>query len=522
MSNRKRWLLIIILGVVLSAAGSLVLLRGSSEGGATLSGTEGLPPGEPPPPNPVTATPGPQTVVGPARRTPTPPLAPPAALSSPSPLRLKEGIWAEWRVDVTVPDGTRFGQGAAFTKTWRLANVGSSPWPTSTVLALVGGDPLSAPPEVAVGVVAPGEEIEVRVAMQAPKEEGAAVGKWALKADGYWIPGGSVWVVIDVAGPTIPIREIRGPFELGGHILRDFKYADLMHHAGMEWVKVQARYPQDYDLSEVIATAHANNFKILVSAVGPPEMVTERGYASRVATWTAGMAAAGADAIEVWNEPNLPREWQSGYISPRTYTYLLCTAYTAIKGANPHTLVISAAPAPTGYFEGCTRRGCDDEPWVRTLYDANAARCFDYLGAHHNSGATAPSATWGHPADPGEGHHSWYFLPQTRLYYDIFNEKRQLFYTELGYVTSEGYGWIPDNFSWGGGTSLGMQAQWLAEAAELSIETGMVRAMIIWNVDASCYGECSGGEDPQAGYAIVRPGNVCPACDTLHEVMTSR
>ncbi|MGC9357453.1 MAG: hypothetical protein ACP5GX_06290, partial [Anaerolineae bacterium] len=336
---------------------------------------------------------------------------------------------------------------------------------------------------------------------------------------GYVIPGSNVWVVIAVGEPAVQLREVRGPFELGGHIFQGMTYAEQMHHAGMTWVKVQARYPQDANLSEIIAASHAQGFKILIGAVGDASLVREQGYARGVADWMASMAAAGADAIEVWNEPNLPREWQEGYISPRAYTYLLCTAYSAIKGANRGTVVVSAAPAPTGYFNGCTSRGCDDGPWIEGLYEAEAARCFDYLGAHHNSGATAPSATEGHPADHGGRHHSWYFLPQTQLYYNTFHGKRQIFYTELGYVTPEGYGWIPDAFSWGESTSLGMQAQWLAEAARLSRETGMVRALIIWNVDATCYGECSGGQDPQAGYAIVRPGNVCPACETLHEVL---
>jgi len=37
--------------------------------------------------------------------------------------------------------------------------------------------------------------------------------------------------------------------------------------------------------------------------------------------------------------------------------------------------------------------------------------------------------------------------------------------------------------------------------------------MIIWNVNFTHY-----GEDPQAGYAIVRPGGGCPACDALRSV----
>jgi hypothetical protein len=35
--------------------------------------------------------------------------------------------------------------------------------------------------------------------------------------------------------------------------------------------------------------------------------------------------------------------------------------------------------------------------------------------------------------------------------------------------------------------------------------------LIVWNVDFSQY-----GADPHAGYAIVRQGGGCPACDVLH------
>jgi hypothetical protein len=38
--------------------------------------------------------------------------------------------------------------------------------------------------------------------------------------------------------------------------------------------------------------------------------------------------------------------------------------------------------------------------------------------------------------------------------------------------------------------------------------------MMIWNVDFTYW---SG--DPQAGYAIVRPGGTCPACAALDAVM---
>jgi hypothetical protein len=290
-----------------------------------------------------------------------------------------------------------------------------------------------------------------------------------------------------------------------------------MHYAGMRWVKVQVRYPAH--ANDFVAAAHANGFKVQLSALGAAGMVTEADFEGRYATWVAELAQSGADAIEIWNEPNLPREWQAGHIDPAAYTRLLCTSFSAIKVVNPDIWVISAAPAPTGYFGGGSPNGYDDLPWLQGVVAAGGENCMDFVGAHHNSGATSPAATSGHPADNGGGHHSWYFLPQTQLYYNVFGGRKQLFYTELGYVSPEGYPPIPAPFSWAANTTVAQQAQWLAEVVQLSDQTGMVRVVIIWNVDATCYGQCGGVEDPQAGYAIIRPGGSCPACDSLHAML---
>ena len=426
------------------------------------------------------------------------------------------GLRAAWLADLTVEDGSLFAWGEVFTKTWRLVNVGAEAWPADTRLDFVRGEVLGGRP-ASVGAVLPGAAVEVSVRLSAPKRSGFFSSAWSLMTGDAIIPGSEVWVVIEAEPPPslTELAPIRGAFELGGHVSQGLVHAARMQQMGMRWVKVQARYGEGGDLRPFISAAHAQGFKVLISAVGAPTMVTEANFSRRVADWLAGIAAAGADAIEVWNEPNLPREWRQGYISPRAYTNLLCASYTAIKRANRGTLVISAAPAPTGYFNGCTVNGCDDAPWMEGLVAAGAARCFDYLGAHHNAGATAPSARTGHPADREGNHHSWYFLPQTELYYEQFAGKRQLFYTELGYLSADGFGWIPDGFSWAGNISTGMQAAWLAEVAKLGRETGMVRAIVIWNVDATCYGDCGSAEDPQGGYAMIRPSGACPACEAL-------
>jgi hypothetical protein len=57
-------------------------------------------------------------------------------------------------------------------------------------------------------------------------------------------------------------------------------------------------------------------------------------------------------------------------------------------------------------------------------------------------------------------------------------------------------------------------AQWLAEAVSLGANSGKVRMIIIFNVDFTQW-----GDDPQAGYAMIRPGGGCPSCATLGSVM---
>jgi len=438
-----------------------------------------------------------------------------------------EGLKAGFVSDVTVPDNTRFEKEEAFTKTWRMRNAGSEDWPADTALVFVSGEQMTDVAEVEIGEVKAGEDVDISVDMVAPNADGTYKGNWQIQVGDTAIEGGKIYLVIQVgeqaAAPVTPIVApvASGSFELGGHV-RDvgLPYKDTMHYAGMNWTKVQVHYGQD--ASGLINVSHANGFKIQLSALGGASMVTQPGFEDQFAAWVAGLAAAGADAIEVWNEPNIDREWQGELINPQSYTNLLCKSYNAIKAANSGTAVISAAPSPTGWFGGskltdCANGGCgyDDQPWMEGLYNAGAANCMDYIGAHHNAGATAPSARSGHPA--GGTHHSWYFLPQTELYYNIFRGTRKLFYTEMGYASQEGVPAFSDQFAWARGTNNAQQAAWLAEAVQLGINTGMVRCIIVWNIDFTRY-----RTDPQDGFAIIRPGGGCPACETLHAVLGSR
>src|SRR5690606_36487906 len=91
-----------------------------------------------------------------------------------------------------------------------------------------------------------------------------------------------------------------------------------------------------HNVAGMIETAHANGFRILLGIVGKQEQMGDYpAYINAIAEFVGGVAALGADAIEVWNEPNMDREWPADMINGATYTQLLAAAYNAIKSANP-------------------------------------------------------------------------------------------------------------------------------------------------------------------------------------------
>ncbi len=280
-----------------------------------------------------------------------------------------------------------------------------------------------------------------------------------------------------------------------------------MHSIGMTWVKFQLRHgsgAHPASAAGMINEAHGKGFRVLISIVGGGSDILRPGYFEEYANFAGGVAALGADAIEVWNEMNLAREWPAGHVNPELYTQLLAPTYNAIKNANPNTLVISGALAPTGFFGGCGHDGCDDAPYIAGMAAAGAANYMDCLGIHYNEGIVPPSQTSG---DPRSEHYTRYFWGMVNTYWNAFGGARPLCFTELGYLSPDGYGPLSPHFGWASGTSAHEHGAWVAQAIDLARGSGRVRMVIIWNINMSTY-----GDDPQAGYAILRPDGTCPAC----------
>ena len=316
-----------------------------------------------------------------------------------------------------------------------------------------------------------------------------------------------------VVPPSVaPVGNV-GNFELGGQAAG--MPSGTMQYAGMTWVKKQYKWsagdPPDA-VAGLINEAHAAGMKILLSIPGQlgASSIDFESYTN----FLGGVAALGPDAIEVWNEMNIDREWPSGQIDPASYVNnMLRPAYQKIKAANPNVMVITGAPAPTGYFGGCGGGGCDDAPYVAGMMAAGAGSASDCIGVHYNEGLMPPSATSGDPRGAG-GHYTRYFQGMINAYAGA--GAGALCFTELGYLSGEEWGTLPGGFLWKPPYNLTVaeQAQYLAEAVRVGVQSGRVRLIIVFNVDFKTF-----GDDPQAGYAIIRPNGSCPACETLRQVM---
>jgi hypothetical protein len=83
---------------------------------------------------------------------------------------------------VTIPDGTKFNGGEAFTKTWQFKNIGTCTWDTSYTLVFDTGELMSGPASVSLpGSIAPGQQVDLSVTLVAPSANGTYRGYWRLR-----------------------------------------------------------------------------------------------------------------------------------------------------------------------------------------------------------------------------------------------------------------------------------------------------------------------------------------------------
>jgi len=313
-----------------------------------------------------------------------------------------------------------------------------------------------------------------------------------------------------VLAPTAPITT----FGYGGQVnTLDHETLAAMQRANMTWIKFQVRYRQGDTIDSIksqIDIAHTNDFRVLLNVVGVADELRSDTYFDSYGRFVGALAAYGADAIEVWNEPNLDREWLSGEIDPAYYTELLRSAHFMIKANNPHTFVITAGLAPTGAEIAFPGQVMNDDHYLQGMVEAGALNYADCIGVHYVEGVVPP---WQTTDDPRDDYYTRYYQGMIETYRALTFDQIPLCFTELGYLTPDNLdNPLPPYFAWAEETSLTEQAAWLDAAIPMAAESEQVRVLIVWNMNFQ--------DENGAGFALIRPDGSCPACDSLEGINT--
>jgi hypothetical protein len=115
---------------------------------------------------------------------------------------------AQFISDVSVPDGTAFAPNTAFSKTWRIKNVGTCTWTTGYSVVFASGDRMGGVDALIPQTVVPGQTVDIGMNFTSPSLAGSYRGYWQLKnASGGLFGIGSTydkpfWVDILVTGSS--------------------------------------------------------------------------------------------------------------------------------------------------------------------------------------------------------------------------------------------------------------------------------------------------------------------------------
>ncbi len=223
------------------------------------------------------------------------------------------------------------------------------------------------------------------------------------------------------------------------------------------------------------------------------------------------------DAIQLWNEPNLAREWGNAVIGPESaaeYTRLLCIGHNAAKRAAPSVTTISAGLSPTGVNDAGAR---DDLLYLREMYAAGAKNCFDALGAHGNTHAPSPEMEIGSwkGCDGGVNfctHGSFYFrrIEQLRqVMVDNGDAAKQVWLLEFGWTSDT----VHQQYSWFR-VSEQQKAANIVNAFRFAYDhwRPWIGPMILWNIAAPDWNETR----EEFWWSVTNPnGSNRPAFDAL-------
>ena len=235
-----------------------------------------------------------------------------------------------------------------------------------------------------------------------------------------------------------------------------------------------------------------------------------------VSRYGSGSPIGRVHAIEIWNEPNVEREWANLPInasSAADYVRLLGGAYEAAHAADPNILVLTAGLSPNGVTNG---HSADDLEYLKWMYAAGLQGKFDVLGAHANTQAPEVAAPLGSLKD--FPHPSFYFrrVEQLRdLMVEHGDSAKRIWLTEWGWTTDT----VHPDFAWFA-VSESKQADNLVDGLRYAREhwAAWIGVMSVWTLPDPTWGK----DREEYWWAIANPdGTPRPAYTRLRAARAS-
>jgi hypothetical protein len=283
-------------------------------------------------------------------------------------------------------------------------------------------------------------------------------------------PSSGAAQVVDPGAPaTPPVTTASPEYGLAPHLMgypeTTARDVQLITGAGFQWVKLTVPWRSveasckgciDWtDLDRVMLALSGANLKVLARVDHPPAWAravpAENGppddyyhyadFVSEMARRYANGSPKGTiHAIQVWNEPNLSREWGGTGVEPIIsrrsaveYMSLLRQSYQLIKEKDPTKFVVSAGLSPTGTNDGTAM---PDDVYLTWLYENDLDEFSDAIGMHAPGYGSPPEA--GLNSDPRFQHPSFYFRRVEQLH-DIMvlngDGAKQAWVLEFGWTT---------------------------------------------------------------------------------------
>jgi GH35 family endo-1,4-beta-xylanase len=108
----------------------------------------------------------------------------------------------------------------------------------------------------------------------------------------------------------------------------------------------------------------------------PPDNLDDwANYCHTVADRYKGRVAA----YQIWNEPNLSREWGGKSPEAAGYVEMLRRCSDEIRAVDPDAILISAGLSPTGQDDSIAQR---DDLYLQRMYDLDFQQYIDVVGVH--------------------------------------------------------------------------------------------------------------------------------------------